>query len=113
MNIIWTVKTKPVPDNPSAAGKNESGIVVYLVNGAEKVETARVLFVRRNARNKSVGFKRQLLKELDKAYEAAEVLNDKYTDGVSAGAKEAQVEEADKKREQFISKLQEEHNPQA
>jgi hypothetical protein len=81
----WEVDTKPVPENPSPEGKNESGVVVYLKKGTEKIETSRVLFVRRNAKNKSVGFKRQLLKELDKAYEAVEILN----------------------------KLQEEHNPRA
>jgi hypothetical protein len=110
----WEVQTKPVPDNPSAEGKNESGVVVYLVRGTERIETSRVLFVRRNAKNKSVGFKRQLLKELDKAYEAVEVLNDSYVDQEHEDSrKAAQIEEADKRREKFIKKLQEEHNPQA
>src|SRR4051794_3049640 len=104
----WEVDTKPVPDNPSPEGKNESGVVVFLKKGTEKIETSRVLFVRRNAKNKSVGFKRQLLKELDKAYEAAEILNDSYVDkDKEDDRKHAQIEEADRRREQFISKLQE------
>jgi hypothetical protein len=111
---MWEVKTKPVPDNPSAEGKNESGVVVILTDGSQEVETSRVLFVRRNARNKSVGFKRQLLKELDKAYEAVEVLNDAYVDKDQADHQKAeQVEDANQRRERFINRLQEEHNPRA
>jgi hypothetical protein len=107
----WTVKTKPVPENPTPAGKNESGIVIYLRDGnsGQDVEVSRVLFVRRNAANKSVGFKRQLLKELDKAYEATEVLNDSYMEqDAKDKAKTAAVEEAEKRRNKLLESLQEE-----
>lgn len=109
----WKVETRPVPENPSPSGKNESGVQITLKSsGGEAIEVSRVLFVRRNASNKSVGFKRQLLKELDKAYEAAEVLNDSYLDPAEKDAKrEAQIEEADRRREQFLKTLQESENP--
>jgi hypothetical protein len=108
----WRVKTTPVPENPSPEGKNESGVVVQLTDGAQTVEVSRVLFVRRNARNKSVGFKRQLLRELDKAYEAMEVLNDSYLDAdEKTKEKLAAVEVAEKKREELLKKLQSEPTP--
>jgi hypothetical protein len=108
----WKVKTRPEPENPTPAGKNESGIVVYLDNGKQKVEVSRVLFVRRNAMNKSVGFKRQLLKEMDKAFEAADVLNDSYTpDDEMDAAKLKAAEEAEKRRQALLDRLQEEGTP--
>jgi len=107
----WSVKCRPVPENPSPEGKNESGVVVLLSNGQKEVETSRVLFVRRNAQNKSVGFKRQLLKELDKAYEACEVLNDTYMDAEEKDRQKiGNVEMAERKRHEFLERLQAENN---
>lgn len=108
----WEVQTTPVPENPSAEGKNESGIVIHLTRGTERVEVSRVLFVRRNAQNKSVGFKRQLLKELDKAYEAVEILNERYLDPDEKDKRKlAAVEAAEEKRQKFLDKLQESTTP--
>jgi hypothetical protein len=111
----WEVKTKPIPENPSPEGKNESGVLVYLEKGSEPpVEVCRVLFVRRNAQNKSVGFKRQLLRELDKAYEAAEILNEKYIEPeIKDERKLAAVNAAEEKRQKFLEKIQESSTPRA
>lgn len=111
---VWVVRTKPQPENPSPEGKNESGIVVELTDGKQHVEVSRVLFVRRNAMNKSVGFKRQLLKEMDKAFEAAEVLNDTYLSSAEEDSqKAAAIEDAEEKRRVFLEKLQENPAPRA
>jgi hypothetical protein len=108
----WKVESKPVPENPTPEGKNESGVVVTITDGNQKVEVSRVLFVRRNARNKSVGFKRQLLKELDKAYDAVEVLNDSYLSQEQKDNMKAEaVKAADEKREKFLEKLANEETP--
>jgi hypothetical protein len=108
----WEVKTRPEPENPSPEGRNESGIIVFLDNGAQQVEVSRVLFVRRNAMNKSVGFKRQLLKEMDKAFEAKDVLNDSYTpDDEMDAAKLKAAEEGEKRRKILLDRIQEEGTP--
>ena len=108
----WRVETQPVPENPTPEGKNESGILIKLTDGSQTVEVSRVLFVRRNAKNKSVGFKRQLLKEFEKALEAAEVLNDSYlTTAEKDHDREAAMQDAEHRRNKFLNKLQDKGTP--
>ena len=77
MSSTWAVPMDPVGTNGEAE-KNQSGIGVFLSADGRKHEVSRVAFVRRYAEakaNRVVPFKKQLQRELEKAYEAAETMN--------------------------------------
>jgi uncharacterized protein involved in exopolysaccharide biosynthesis len=81
----WTVALDAVEDSDefprdrrrkNRVRRNLSGIAVELTDGHERVEVARVAFVRRNSRNPEADFGEQLAAEIDKAEQAAEALNE-------------------------------------
>lgn len=74
----WWVVLEPKADNPSAANKNESGIVVRLTDGTDMTEGTRVLFVRRNAKEKDKDFLKALSEAIKDAEAEAQRVNELY-----------------------------------
>jgi hypothetical protein len=86
--VTWQIIVQPEGKNgvlPSGAdqpasgetvqGENQTGMVIYLVEGSSKREISRVGFVRRNTKNPKAKFDDQLEKELGKARKARDILN--------------------------------------
>lgn len=71
----WKVILEPLAENPDDAGRNMSGVVLYIEDetGVRK-EHSRVAYMRRNAKNPEVPFKRQLRSSLEQVVEVVEML---------------------------------------
>jgi hypothetical protein len=107
MSEKWHVVQEPVGENPSPDGKNMSGVVIYITDGVRKVEVSRVGFVRRNTVNKTIGFRRALKQQLDRAYDAVLSLNDLFEmTPADEEQKKRMMEEAVEKRERYIAELE-------
>jgi hypothetical protein len=75
--MAWTLTLAPHGSNPgSEEGRNEGGMVVYLVNGGQREEVARVAWMRENSTNPDVAFQDQLDNEVAKAKHALAVLEE-------------------------------------
>jgi hypothetical protein len=86
--VTWQIIVQPEGKNgvlPSGAdqpasgetvqGENQTGMVIYLVEGGARREISRVGFARRNTKNPKVKFEDQLEKELAKARKSRDLLN--------------------------------------
>lgn len=92
---VWTVEEAP-------KGKNDGGLVVYLVHSdtvagvakeVEKREVARVAFQRRTSANPRLSFKKALRQQLGVAADAAQALNDTHAAVQEAKANVTKAEE--------------------
>lgn len=74
----WGVVAEPTKsgNTEGASGKNEGGLIIYLVKGAEKREVTRVAYERKNSTRPKVKFDKQLQVELEKAQHAADIVNE-------------------------------------
>lgn len=73
----WVVALRPEGMNE---GTNNGGLVISLTDGDVTHEVSRVLFVRRNSRNRNATFKNKLIEEIHKARLAADFLNEHDVD---------------------------------
>lgn len=72
----WSITAEPEGKNTSGADElNEGGLILYLSSNGSRQEVSRVAFVRRNSRNPSVSFDKQLAAEIEKARAARDLLN--------------------------------------
>lgn len=71
----WSIVAEPQARN--TGGKNEGGIVLYVVNpsGGGKSEVSRVAFIRRNSKNPKNSLAVQLQREVARARTAVDILN--------------------------------------
>jgi hypothetical protein len=74
---MWDIDIDVAPGNPNEEnGKNEGGIIIYLVRDDEDfVEVCRVRFIRRDTANPKKGFRRVLSEKLADANAAKNALN--------------------------------------
>lgn len=80
---MWTVVCRPVSDNDNTAHENRSGLAVVLVSDDEtdtNYEMTRVAFVRKFAVDPDKDFTVALEEALDKAQEAADLVNETEAD---------------------------------
>jgi hypothetical protein len=77
--ISWGVLMRPVDDE--ADGEVVRGVSVYLSDGeGNEWETGRVAFLREQSVNPAVPFEDKLLDVMDRAQQAADVMNDALDD---------------------------------
>lgn len=89
--MAWSVTAEPEGKNPGVLdkaksavgigtdpndGSNVGGMIIFIVNGATKQEVSRVAWIRRNSKNPSTSFEKQLQAELDKARASVKILNE-------------------------------------
>lgn len=98
----WRVALAAVDEVGAKRGrgrnKNMSGIAVTLTDGDEEVFVARVAFARRNSRHPEADFAEQLEAEIEKAEQAADMLNE-YLDERERQLEERFAEVQDRVRE--------------
>lgn len=70
----WAVVLHPESNNE--AGRNLSGIIVCLTDGAYTHEVARVAFAREHSRNPKAEFQEQLSSVIHRATTAADAMNE-------------------------------------
>lgn len=81
--MSWKISAKP--EGRNGGGKNEGGMVVYLVSAGGREEVERVAFDRANSKNPDVTYEDQLDMTVGKARKSIEVLAE-----LTAGAGELQ-----------------------
>lgn len=105
---MWDIDVDVAPGDPNPeTGRNEGGIIVYLVRGeTEYVEFCRVRFIRRESQNPKKGFKTTLRAKLEDVVAAKNALNQVDID----------IEEAQERLDDLMSRadaLREEYFKQA
>lgn len=72
--MAWKLSARP--EGRNGGGKNEGGLVIYLVGGNGREEVGRVAFERQNSLHPDVEFDDQVDLEVAKAKKAIEVIEE-------------------------------------
>lgn len=72
--MAWKISAKP--EGRNGGGKNEGGMVIYLVSNAGREEVGRVAFERNNSSHPDVTYEDQLDIEIGKAQKTIEVVEE-------------------------------------